>query len=122
MLISAWARHQALPPGICGRIESHLRITWEATRGIDTGDILSGFPDRLRADIAMHLVGSIIRSVPLFQGCDEGFLNTLVPLLRHELVCVMVIYDYVVFFGHFGGKMVWIGSDLMRLWLFVGFW
>jgi hypothetical protein len=60
--------------------------------------------------------------MPLFQRCDEGFLNTLVPLLRHELVCGVVIYDSVAFGGHFGGKMVWIGSDLMRLWLFVGFW
>ena len=91
MLISDWARHQSLPGDICQRIESHLRITWNATRGIDTDEILSGFPERLRADIAMHLVGSIIRSVPLFQGCDEGFLNTLVPLLRHELVCDICI-------------------------------
>jgi hypothetical protein len=28
----------------------------------------------------------------------------------------------MVFGGHFGGKMVWIGGDLMRLRLFFGFW
>jgi hypothetical protein len=60
--------------------------------------------------------------MPLFQGCDEGFINTLVPLLRHELVCDGVYIGYMVLCGHFGGEMVWIGGGLARLWLIVGFW
>jgi hypothetical protein len=39
------------------------------------------------ADCWFLVIGGSSDLMPLFQGFDEGFLNTLVPLLRHELVC-----------------------------------
>jgi hypothetical protein len=66
-------------------------------------DVLQYLPAYLRNEVLCHLNGEIIHKVPLFRGCSDGFMRSLVPLLRPEVV---IPGDYIIRTGEIGREMV----------------
>lgn len=65
-------------------------------------DVLQYLPSYLKSEVLCHINGEIIHSVPLFRGCSDGFMRSLVPLLRPEVV---IPGDYIIRTGEIGREM-----------------
>ncbi|GAB6019849.1 hypothetical protein CHUAL_001388 [Chamberlinius hualienensis] len=67
--------HQ-IPKNLKQRMEEYFQTTWAMNRGMDPNEVLRGFPEELRGDIAMHLHFEIL-SLPLFEVASHGCLKHL---------------------------------------------
>jgi CRP-like cAMP-binding protein len=65
-------------------------------------DVLELLPGYLRNEVLCHVNGEIITKVPLFRGCSDGFVRSLVPLLVPEVV---IPGDYIIRTGEIGREM-----------------
>jgi CRP-like cAMP-binding protein len=65
-------------------------------------EVLEYLPSYLRNEVLCHINGEIIHKVPLFHNCSEGFLRSLVPLLKPEVV---IPNDYIIRTGEIGREM-----------------
>ncbi|KAM8819098.1 LOW QUALITY PROTEIN: voltage-gated delayed rectifier potassium channel KCNH4 [Rhynchonycteris naso] len=69
-------RVHLLPQPLEQLLLEYFQTTWAVNSGIDANELLSDFPDELRADIAMHLNREILQ-LPLFGAASRGCLRAL---------------------------------------------
>uniref|UniRef100_A0A7S1CL47 Cyclic nucleotide-binding domain-containing protein n=1 Tax=Bicosoecida sp. CB-2014 TaxID=1486930 RepID=A0A7S1CL47_9STRA len=84
--VNHFMRYHGLPRDVQDSVLAYHKSLWEETRGFDEGEVLRGLPHGLRQDVARHLTHGTLAAVPVFAGCEDAFMASLVPRLKPELV------------------------------------
>ena len=102
-----------LPADVQTRVKSCMRYLYgygsdessasgDRHRGNEGWDVLNVLPAYLRNELLCYVNGDIMRKVPLFRDCSDGFMRSLVPLLKPEVV---IPGDLLIREGEVGREM-----------------
>jgi CRP-like cAMP-binding protein len=75
-------------------------------------EALSSLPAYLRNEVLVYINGEIVHKVPLFRGCSDGFIRSLVPVLRNEII---LPGDYLIRANEIGREMYLIRHGLLEV-------
>ena len=95
--ITALMESNHLPADVQTRVKSCMRYLYgygsqesngsgDRHRGNEGWEVLDVLPAYLRNELLCYVNGDIMRKVPLFRDCSDGFMRSLVPLLTPEVV------------------------------------
>ena len=84
------------------RVIKWFDYIWNNKQTLDEEEILSRLPDKLKAEIAIHVHLATLRRVSIFQGCEPGLLVQLVLKLK---LSVFSPGDYVCRKNDIGKEM-----------------
>nr|CAD7408038.1 unnamed protein product [Timema cristinae] len=84
------------------RVIRWFAYTWANKQALDEDRVLSALPDKLKAEIAIHVHLETLRQVRIFQDCEPGLLEELVLKLRLQ---VFSPGDYICRKGDVGKEM-----------------
>ncbi|XP_063239670.1 cyclic nucleotide-gated cation channel subunit A isoform X2 [Bacillus rossius redtenbacheri] len=84
------------------RVIRWFAYTWANKQALDEERVLSALPDKLKAEIAIHVHLDTLRQVRIFQDCEPGLLEELVLKLRLQ---VFSPGDYICRKGDVGKEM-----------------
>lgn len=78
----SFMRNHKMPAELRKRVQEHYRYRWDSQRGFDETDLNEDLPPAVRVDVAMFLLGGMLRSVPIFKNADYELLRNLAVNLR----------------------------------------
>ncbi|KAL1130950.1 hypothetical protein AAG570_012191 [Ranatra chinensis] len=84
------------------RVIRWFAYTWANKQALDEDRVLSALPDKLKAEIAIHVHLDTLRQVRIFQDCEPGLLEELVLKLKLQ---VFSPGDYICRKGDVGKEM-----------------
>nr|XP_018896311.1 PREDICTED: cyclic nucleotide-gated cation channel subunit A-like [Bemisia tabaci] len=84
------------------RVIRWFAYTWANKQALDEDRVLAALPDKLKAEIAIHVHLETLRKVQIFQDCEPGLLEELVLKLRLQ---VFSPGDYICRKGDVGKEM-----------------
>ncbi|XP_075230292.1 cyclic nucleotide-gated cation channel subunit A-like [Lycorma delicatula] len=84
------------------RVIRWFAYTWANKQALDEERVLAALPDKLKAEIAIHVHLETLRQVRIFQDCEPGLLEELVLKLRLQ---VFSPGDYICRKGDVGREM-----------------
>ncbi|KAI5730637.1 hypothetical protein M8J76_015881 [Diaphorina citri] len=84
------------------RVIRWFAYTWANKQALDEDRVLAALPDKLKAEIAIHVHLDTLRKVRIFQDCEPGLLEELVLKLRLQ---VFSPGDYICRKGDVGKEM-----------------
>ncbi|XP_024081280.1 cyclic nucleotide-gated cation channel subunit A isoform X2 [Cimex lectularius] len=84
------------------RVIRWFAYTWANKQALDEDRVLAALPDKLKAEIAIHVHLDTLRQVRIFQDCEPGLLEELVLKLRLQ---VFSPGDYICRKGDVGKEM-----------------
>lgn len=61
---------------------------WSNKQSLDEGQVLASLPDKLKAEIAIHVHLDTLKQVKIFQDCEPGLLAELVLKLQVLCFCI----------------------------------
>jgi hypothetical protein len=103
--INDYMRFREIPPALQFRVRCYYDYVWARNKGVDEDDILSGLPHPLRVELNLFLHREVLAKVPLFQGVEQGFINSLVMMLKPM---ISVPGDYIIRYHEVGKEMFFI--------------
>ena len=83
--IKAYMRFHKIPQHLQQRVIKWFDYLWMNKKHPDEEELLHSLPDKLRAELAIHVHLDSLRKVAIFQDCEAGFLSELVLRLRPQL-------------------------------------
>lgn len=75
---------------------------WSNKQSLDEGQVMASLPDKLKAEIAIHVHLDTLKQVKIFQDCEPGLLAELVLKLQLQ---VFSPGDYICRKGDVGKEM-----------------
>ncbi|XP_049801649.1 cyclic nucleotide-gated cation channel subunit A [Schistocerca nitens] len=84
------------------RVIRWFAYTWANKQALDEERVLAALPDKLKAEIAIHVHLDTLRQVRIFRDCEPGLLEELVLKLRLQ---VFSPGDYICRVGDVGREM-----------------
>ncbi|KAK7575875.1 hypothetical protein V9T40_012161 [Parthenolecanium corni] len=84
------------------RVIRWFAYTWANKQALDEDRVLAALPDKLKAEIAIHVHLDTLKKVRIFQDCEPGLLEELVLKLRLQ---VFSPGDYICRKGDVGKEM-----------------
>ena len=78
-------RFHKIPQHLQQRVIKWFDYLWTNKKHRDEEELLHSLPDKLRAELAIHVHLDSLRKVAIFQDCEAGFLSELVLRLRAQL-------------------------------------
>ncbi|XP_054715828.1 cyclic nucleotide-gated cation channel alpha-3-like [Uloborus diversus] len=100
--IQMYLTHKKVPASLQLKIKKWAEYTWSRTKATDESRLLNMLPERLRAEVAVHVHLDSLKKVKIFEQCETGFLCELVLKLRSQ---VFSPGDYVCRAGETGREM-----------------
>lgn len=100
--INRYMKHRRIPEKLQVRIRNYYEYIWTRHKGLDETIFLNDLPSSLRTGVALFLNADTLRKVPLFDGAEPAFLNSVVVLLRPQ---VYSPNDYIIRAGTIGREM-----------------
>ncbi|GFQ91864.1 cyclic nucleotide-gated cation channel alpha-3, partial [Trichonephila clavata] len=100
--IQMYLTHKKVPASLQLKIKKWAEYTWTRTKATDESRLLNMLPERLRAEVAVHVHLDSLKKVKIFEQCETGFLCELVLKLRSQ---VFSPGDYVCRVGETGREM-----------------
>lgn len=100
--VKAYMRFHKIPRHLQQRVIKWFDYLWMNKKHPDEEELLRSLPDKLRAELAIHVHLDSLRKVAIFQDCEAGFLSELVLRLRAQLFSPG---DYVCRKGEVGREM-----------------
>lgn len=83
--VKAYMRFHKIPRHLQQRVIKWFDYLWMNKKHPDEEELLRSLPDKLRAELAIHVHLDSLRKVAIFQDCEAGFLSELVLRLRAQL-------------------------------------
>ncbi|KAL5268702.1 hypothetical protein ACHWQZ_G002521 [Mnemiopsis leidyi] len=94
------------------RIIRWFDYLWAQNHTFEEEDVLKYLPDKLQAEMAIHVHLATLKQVELFQNCESGFLIALVLKLKHQ---VYSPGDYVCRKGDIGREMFIVKQGMLQV-------
>ncbi|XP_031549231.1 cyclic nucleotide-gated cation channel alpha-3-like isoform X2 [Actinia tenebrosa] len=83
--IKWFMEHHGVPVSVQQRAKKWAYYAWSRAHAFHEGDAMDMLPQRLRAEIAIHVHLATLKKVKIFKDCDEGLLCELVLKLRPQI-------------------------------------
>lgn len=100
--IKIYLTHKKVPPSLQIKVKKWAEYSWSRTQATDESRLLHMLPERLRAEIAVHVHLDTLRKVKIFEQCEHGFLCELVLKLKSQIYSPG---DYICKAGETGREM-----------------
>ena len=91
--IKQYMRYRNVGKDLQARVVMWFDYLWTNNHSLDEQEILQSLPDKLKAEIAIHVHFETLRQVQIFEECEAGLLEELVLKLKPQ---VGVLYLVVV--------------------------
>lgn len=96
---------QNMPFDIKSRVINFYQYIWCRNKGSTTDGVFEGLPMCLNSELYLHLIGDIMKTVPMFEGCELPFIRLLCTKTNliqfHEM-------EYIYRKGDIGNEMYFI--------------
>ncbi len=100
--IKHYMRYRSVGKLLQRRVIKWFDYLWSNNHFLDEQEILSSLPDKLKAEIAIHVHFETLRQVKIFEECEAGLLEELVLKLKPQ---VFPPGDYICRKGDVGREM-----------------
>jgi cyclic nucleotide gated channel alpha 3 len=100
--IKHYMRYRSVGKPLQHRVIKWFDYLWNNNHTLEEEEILQSLPDKLKAEIAIHVHFETLRQVKIFDDCEAGLLEELVLKLRPQ---VFSPGDYVCRKGDIGKEM-----------------
>ncbi len=100
--VKQYMHYRQLPGELQHRVVDYYDYLWSEGKAVDEQKLFQDLPTGLRREIQLYLNREIIQRVPFFQGMDEGFVRSLVALLKPQVFCPG---DRIISLGEIGHEM-----------------
>lgn len=100
--IKHYMRYRSVGKPLQRRVIKWFDYLWSNHHSLNEEEILSSLPDKLKAEIAMHVHFETLRQVKIFDDCEAGLLEELVLKLKPQ---VYSPGDYICRKGDIGKDM-----------------
>jgi hypothetical protein len=84
--ISEFAKFYRLPGALQKKMHRYVSFSFDVDRGFDMHAITATLPPLLQQEIFLNVHAPLVRKVPMFEGCDDVFINQLVRVLRPQVL------------------------------------
>ncbi|ODN03246.1 Cyclic nucleotide-gated cation channel subunit A [Orchesella cincta] len=101
-LIKQYMEFRKVSKDLEKRVIKWFDYLWSNKQSLDEGKVLDALPDKLKAEIAIHVHLDTLKQVKIFQDCEPGLLAELVLKLRLQ---VFSPGDYICRKGDVGREM-----------------
>mmetsp|Transcript_11168 Transcript_11168/g.29378 ORF Transcript_11168/g.29378 Transcript_11168/m.29378 type:complete len:1050 (-) Transcript_11168:535-3684(-) len=112
-----YMRDKNLPLPLRSRIRRYYRHRWKSRKAFEEKQILSDLSFSLRRDVQLFLCRDLIATVPFFQDCEAGLVQSIVSLLepayylKHDMIVVEGEIAWHMFFIRLGEVEVFLHTD-----------
>ncbi|XP_078673174.1 cyclic nucleotide-gated channel alpha-3-like isoform X4 [Branchiostoma floridae x Branchiostoma belcheri] len=110
--IKLYMTHRKVPEALQSRVKRWAGYAWHRTQALDEVSLLEMLPERLRAEIAIHVHLETLRKVTIFEDCEQGLLCDLVLKLRSQIYSPG---DYICRTGETGREMYIINHGTVQI-------
>ncbi|XP_078592690.1 cyclic nucleotide-gated channel alpha-3-like isoform X3 [Branchiostoma floridae x Branchiostoma japonicum] len=110
--IKLYMTHRKVPEALQSRVKRWAGYAWHRTQTLDEVSLLEMLPERLRAEIAIHVHLETLRRVTIFEDCEQGLLCDLVLKLRSQIYSPG---DYICRTGETGREMYIINHGTVQI-------
>lgn len=100
--IKHYMRYRSVGKPLQRRVIKWFDYLWNNNHSLDEDEILQSLPDKLKAEIAIHVHFETLRRVKIFDDCEAGLLEELVLKLQPQ---VYSPGDYICRKGDIGKEM-----------------
>ena len=91
--IKHYMKYRAVDKKLKTRVIKWFNYVWTTNHSLDEQKILESLPDKLRAEIAIHVHFDALRRVNIFEECEPGLLEELVLKLKPQVH--MYMYTHI---------------------------
>lgn len=106
--INEFVHFHSLPASLKSKLHRYNKFLFAVNRGFDVGQIAKALPPNLQRDVRFHMHARLVKSVPLFEVCDEALLKGLVCVLHPQ---VLLRGDWAFRIGTVGDEMYFIRAQ-----------
>lgn len=110
--VSQFLQHNNVSKELREGIHEYYDYLWSHHLIGGRDEVLGDLPESLRIQVAMELNKDLVSSVPFLQGCDPGFMESLVTLLKPQAYCPG---DIVIHRGTLGKEMYFIRTGELEI-------
>jgi CRP-like cAMP-binding protein len=75
-----------LPSSLTSKLHAYCKFLFAVNHGFDVGQISGALPPNLQHQLLLHLHAPLVRSVPMFEQCDDAFIKAIVLQLRPQVL------------------------------------
>ena len=100
--IKQYMHYRSVGKDLQARVIKWFDYLWTNNHSLDEQEILHSLPDKLKAEIAIHVHFETLRQVQIFEECEAGLLEELVLKLKPQ---VFSPGDYICRKGDIGKEM-----------------
>jgi len=100
--IKQYMQYRAVGKDLQARVIKWFDYLWVNSKSLNEQEVLHYLPDKLKAEIAIHVHFATLKKVSIFEQCEAGLLEELVLKLRSQ---VFSPGDYVCRKGDIGKEM-----------------
>lgn len=83
--IKQYMRYRNVDRALQGRVVKWFNYLWTNNQSLDEASILESLPNKLRAEIAIHVHFETLQRVKIFDDCEASFLEDLVLKLTPQV-------------------------------------
>lgn len=73
------------------RVIQWFDYMWSNKQSLDEGSVMDTLPDKLKAEIAIHVHLDTLKQVKIFQDCEPGLLAELVLKLQVKMIKIILV-------------------------------
>ena len=110
--IKNYMRQTSVPDQLQERVVRWFEYLWEYNTHLDEKNILDSLPDKLKAEIGMHVHFETLKKADFFAECEQGLLWELVLRLRTQIYSPG---EYVCRKGDVGREMYMVSSGKLEV-------
>ena len=89
--IKQYMRYRSVGKDLQARVVMWFDYLWTNNHSLDEQEILQSLPDKLKAEIAIHVHFETLRQVQIFEECEAGLLEELVLKLKPQVGVVYLV-------------------------------
>jgi CRP-like cAMP-binding protein len=95
--INEFVHFHRLPRHLSRKLRAYNTFMFNVNRGFDVDQIAAALPMHLQQEVFLHLHEHLVRQVPMFAQCDDGFIKSLVRTLKPQVLmrgdCAFKAYE-----------------------------
>lgn len=110
--IKQYLQHNNVSPDLETRVVSWIDYMWQTKQSFDQEKVLRKLPEKLRAQITVHVHLETLRRVEVFSDCEPGLLKDIVVKLKSQ---VYSPGDYICRKGDVGKEMYIVKSGRLQV-------
>ena len=110
--IDEFVAFHELPSQLTSKLHAYCKFLFAVNHGFDIAQISGALPPNLQHNLLLHLHAPLVKSVPMFEDCDDSFIKAIVLQLRPQ---VLLGGDAAFKAGEAGTEMYFIMRGEMRM-------